>query len=344
MNLLKESLFSPFKSASKARSRQSSQNQLKNYRFRQATSSAVDPLLYTFDNDQIELDTLNSDEESTPNDEQHLRPRQFKRPTASASGPIVIVEKAVLQDESIQAFAIRCRVSVSTIESGQSTFVLSFQVAQLKRLNNLQNDHDFYALSQCRVPVPRFGLLDDSATLVDLTEPSIASIPVTHLSQKNHHAFLSAMDQDLASVRTKVEEFIERPSTTASLISQSTPTREEVTAPAVNKSNEWSCDGADCGCRVWQIVMVLILIALIPLVYVYFYLKSRHSNKLWSCFLLISCYLLHFWSCARVDTHLWIIDCSLSTHSTITEQQLVMNEQQDKCSMLKDDWDWMSYW
>jgi hypothetical protein len=279
MNLLKESLLAPFKSGNKSRSRHSSQNHLKNYRFRQATSSSIDPLLYNFDDDQIELDTLNSDEESTTNGEQRPRPRQLKKTTSTAGGSMIIIEKAVLPDESIQAFAIRCRVPVSGIETEQLIRILFFQVAQLKRLNNLQNDQDFYALSSCRVPVRRFGLLDESPILVDLDEPTSTSIPVTHLSQQNHRAFLNAMDQDLASMRTKVEQFIERPSTAATLISQSTLTRE-IARPIVNTSKEWSCDGADCGCRVWQIVPLLILIALIPFVYVYFYLKYRHSNNL----------------------------------------------------------------
>lgn len=121
MNLLKESLLSPFKSGNKSRSRHSSQNQLKNYRFRQATSSSINPLVYTFDNDQFELDTLNSDEESAPTDEQRPRPRQLKRPLSSADGSIIIIEKAVLPDESIQAFAIRCRVPVSEIAAKRLT-------------------------------------------------------------------------------------------------------------------------------------------------------------------------------------------------------------------------------
>ncbi len=146
----------------------------------------------------------------------------------------------------------------------------------MKRLNNLQNDQDFHALSYCRVPVRRFGLLHESSssTIVDLNEQSTISLPVTHLSQQNHHAFLNAMDHDLALMRTKVEQLIETPSTT--LISQSLTT--DMGKPIIkNTTNEFKCDGADCGCRLWHIVLIIILIVLIPLICVYFYIKSQQK-------------------------------------------------------------------
>jgi hypothetical protein len=152
------------------------------------------------------------------------------------------------------------------------------QVSQLKRLNNLQNDQDFYALTYCRVPVRRFGLLHEpsSSTIVDLNEQSTISLPVTHLSQQNHHAFLNAMDQDLASMRTKVEQLIETPLTSNQLLSQSVTTR--MMKPVTNKINDLNCDGADCGCKLWHVIVLIILIVLIPLICAYFYIKSPHSN------------------------------------------------------------------
>jgi len=139
----------------------------------------------------------------------------------------------------------------------------------LKRINNLQNDQEFYALSHCRVPVQRFGVHHDiiptTNTLVDLSEHStLSSLPVTHLSQQNHHAFLQAMDEDLAVARTKVEQLIETPSFTG-----------ERLLPVVKPSTDVKCDGADCGFRCWHIVLILVLIVLIPLLCVYFYIKSQ---------------------------------------------------------------------
>jgi len=173
----------------------------------------------------------------------------------------VIVEKPIRPQETIQAFAIRYRVPVS----------------QLKRLNNLQNDQDFYALKHCRVPVRRFGLLHESSTsstIVNLNEQSITnlSLPVTNLSQQNHHAFLNAMDHDLASMRAKVEQLIETPTTT--LVSDQ-PTTKMMVRSISKPRTDLTCDGADCGCKFWHIVLVIVLIALlVPLIYVCIYLTS----------------------------------------------------------------------
>lgn len=152
----------------------------------------------------------------------------------------------------------------------------ALQVSQLKRLNNLQNDQDFYALKYCRVPVRRFGILHEgeasSATIVNLSDQITSdSFPVTHLTQQNPHAFLNAMDQDLAMMRTKVEQLIETPSATA-LIPHPTST-QMITRSSPKVRSELNCDGADCGCKLWHIILVIVLIALlVPFVYIYLYL------------------------------------------------------------------------
>jgi hypothetical protein len=112
MNLFKDSLFSSLKRSSRKKSKQSNRYQFQPYRFRQATSTSTDPLHFTFENDHIELDTLDSDEESPSERQQRIRTRRLHRPVIDAGGSIIIVEKPVNQDESIQAFAIRYRVPV----------------------------------------------------------------------------------------------------------------------------------------------------------------------------------------------------------------------------------------
>lgn len=156
------------------------------------------------------------------------------------------------------------------------------QVSQLKRLNNLQNDQDFYALTYCRVPVRRFGLLHESTApsiIVNINDQSStsSSLPVTQLTQENHHAFLKAMDHDLASMRAKVEQLIETPST--SLIPDQ-PTMKMMMRSTTTPRGDLNCDGADCGCKFWHILIVIILVALfIPLFYIYVYVKSSPDKS-----------------------------------------------------------------
>jgi len=269
MNILKESLFSSSKSDSKTKTKNARQNYSKNNDFLEENKTLSEPLLSSSENDMdnIELGTIDSDDdddETKLNARHIMRSRHIKQssaPAAHGGGSIVIVEKPIRPQETIQAFAIRYRVPVS----------------QLKRLNNLQNDQDFYALKYCRVPVRRFGLLHEpssSSTIVNLNEQLTTnlSLPVTHLSQQNHHAFLNAMDHDLASMRAKVEQLIETPTTT--LISDQ-PTTRMMIRSIPKPITDLNCDGADCGCKFWHIVLAIILIALlIPLIYVCIYLTS----------------------------------------------------------------------
>ncbi|CAF1253892.1 unnamed protein product [Rotaria sordida] len=274
MNILKDSLFS---SSKKRKVKRSSQNFLGKYEFRQANHSLTDSHLYTFENSNIELETISSDEETKSNDEHTIRTRYSQQYLTSSSssahdgGSIVIIEKPILPNETIQAFAIRYRVPVS----------------QLKRLNNLQNDQDFYALTYCRVPIRRFGLLHEysesslpSSTVVDLNEQPTISLPITHLSQKNHLAFLNAMDQDLASMRAKVEQLIETSSTSTSISNQLTSpsVTQSMIKPVRNTTTQFNCDEADCGCKFWHIIIIIIILVLIPFICAYFYIKYPHSN------------------------------------------------------------------
>ena len=80
------------------------------------------------------------------------------------------------------------------------------------------------------------------------------------------------MDHDLASMRAKVEQLIENPTTT--LIPDQPPTKMMIRSTKKSK-NDLNCDGADCGCKFWHIILTIILIALlIPLIYTYIYLTT----------------------------------------------------------------------
>jgi hypothetical protein len=112
MNIIKDSLFS---STNKKKTKKSSHNLLKNSK---ENDSSAEPLLSTSENNDIELGTIDSDEESKLNAERIVRTRHARQnltPAAHGGGSIVIVEKPVLPNETIQAFAIRYRVPVCLI-------------------------------------------------------------------------------------------------------------------------------------------------------------------------------------------------------------------------------------
>jgi hypothetical protein len=119
MNILKESLFSSSKSDSKTKPKKLRQHHSKNNDSLQENNTLSEPLLSPSDNnnDNIELGTIDSDDDDEKKfNARHLvRSRHIKQqltPAAHGGGSIVIVEKPIRPQETIQAFAIRYRVPV----------------------------------------------------------------------------------------------------------------------------------------------------------------------------------------------------------------------------------------
>lgn len=123
MNILKESLFSSAKSNSKTKYKKTRQNQSRTNQLLQKNNSLSEPLLLTSENDNnnIELGTIDSDDDDNNNDNTKLNARHIVRsrhvkeqltPAAHGGGSIVIVEKPIRPQETLQAFAIRYRVPV----------------------------------------------------------------------------------------------------------------------------------------------------------------------------------------------------------------------------------------
>lgn len=80
------------------------------------------------------------------------------------------------------------------------------------------------------------------------------------------------MDQDLASMRAKVEQLIETPP--LRLIPDQ-PAKTMMIRSTSKPKSDLNCDGADCGCKFWHIIVTIILVALlIPLIYIYIYIIS----------------------------------------------------------------------
>jgi hypothetical protein len=120
MNILKESLFSSSKSNSPTKTKRTRQNHSTNASLLEENNALSEPLLSPSGNDDnsIELGTIDSDDnddETTLKTQRVARSRHVKHQSTLAAhggGSIVIVEKPIRPQETIQAFAIRYRVPV----------------------------------------------------------------------------------------------------------------------------------------------------------------------------------------------------------------------------------------
>lgn len=121
MNILKESLFTSSKSTSKTK--RTRQNRSKTDKLLEDNNGLSDPLLSPSEtsSNNIELGTIDTDDDEDDGDDKKLNTRHIirsrnskRQPTSVAhgGGSIVIVEKPIRPNETIQAFAIRYRVPV----------------------------------------------------------------------------------------------------------------------------------------------------------------------------------------------------------------------------------------
>ena len=127
MNLLKEPLFSSSKPTSKRKSQRNRQNYSKSNKIPRESNPLTKSLLSSSENghnNSIELEINSSDDDKGDDDKTKLniphivQSRRIKHrsaPPAHSGGSIVIVEKPIRPQETIQAFAIRYRVPVGFI-------------------------------------------------------------------------------------------------------------------------------------------------------------------------------------------------------------------------------------
>lgn len=84
------------------------------YRFRQSRSSEQYNLLNTFDDEQIQMDDLEANDKNPSNRTKLRRNCEESQTKSENADSMIIVEKPILPNETIQAFAIRFRVPVSS--------------------------------------------------------------------------------------------------------------------------------------------------------------------------------------------------------------------------------------
>lgn len=193
-------------------------------------------------------------------------------------------------------------------------FFLVFQVSELKRINNLIKDQDFFALRVLKVPMRRHGYLSE---LVKQEQNETARM-VTH---NHHNGATLPSDSDIPSdavcsdvdfsdpetqlrvMRTvsirdnfskqgrEANRFLKKMDKDLSKLRQSTVTKQEsldeVISMLTNKSiyplqSKKSVNGADCGIRWWVIVLaavsVAILLPTIYLVYITYFAQEKNGS------------------------------------------------------------------
>ncbi|XP_055354524.1 lysM and putative peptidoglycan-binding domain-containing protein 3-like isoform X1 [Paramacrobiotus metropolitanus] len=197
----------------------------------------------------------------------------------------VLVDIPIESSDTLPSFAIKYHVTT----------------AELKRLNNMFHDQDFYSRQSLRVPIHKYGILAEryltdtvnpfassANTLIDLStspddgaaSPSTAD-EVTSISlrgmmgsqSREAKLFLQNMDRDLARLSQAALAAQQRPR------SPEPATEEHPTARQmrVEPLDGLGCDGADLGIPVKVIIlMAVVLTVVLPMAFLAYKLYCYH--------------------------------------------------------------------
>lgn len=179
----------------------------------------------------------------------------------------------IQKDDTLQKISLKCYCTINDI----------------KRLNNLVSDQDFYALRYIKIPIVKYGIL--SKVLVHqvnqnndekhLFSPSSSSstliinvgLKKTFQYDDNNQdmkKFLTNLDKDLEEIRKATDNY------TQMFIETGTQSLAQAQSPV--RKSAFYFDGADCGLH-WlnMLIIALIIFVLLPVIYVF--VISNHSSE-----------------------------------------------------------------
>uniref|UniRef100_A0A8C5LYG0 LysM and putative peptidoglycan-binding domain-containing protein 3 n=1 Tax=Leptobrachium leishanense TaxID=445787 RepID=A0A8C5LYG0_9ANUR len=219
------------------------------------------------DNDTLEEDA----------DEYELRPRGREKARRSTSrerlDDIVLLSKDISEGVTLNSIALQ----------------YSCTVADLKRVNNLINDQDFFALRSIKIPVKRFSVLTECNFSPKGKAPRAASFPTAEQCQESSNptivlssdtadSFLQEVDRDIENLvkctDTKKENLHE-------VVSALTQDQTFVTEPPPAKRKD-PYFGADWGLGWWTAVVIMVIVGIITPVFYFLYyevLEKDGNNK-----------------------------------------------------------------
>ncbi|XP_068169391.1 lysM and putative peptidoglycan-binding domain-containing protein 4 [Antennarius striatus] len=152
------------------------------------------------------------------------------------------------------------------------------KVADIKRVNNLMQEQDFFALKSIKIPVQKHSFLTEMCA--DLSEPQ-EEIP--------HSSVMAAKPRDRARAHTQVEEvtdFLMEVDHDIEKLIQTTDDQDDNLVDDSEKQKRFGFSGrglgshgADWGIQWWNAVVAMLLIGIVlPLFYV-IYFKTKGNGE-----------------------------------------------------------------
>ncbi|XP_071355869.1 lysM and putative peptidoglycan-binding domain-containing protein 4 [Trachinotus anak] len=220
--------------------------------------ASADGQVYMFRRRPNEL-AISSDEEELGVME--MRPRIFQEPEQERLRNVQLLERKVLEGDNLNKLALQ----------------YGCKVADIKRVNNLMQEQDLFALTSIKIPVQKHSFLTETYT--DLSDPQeemphSSTTPVRPQDRTRAQPHLQEVTDFLMEVDNDIEKLI-----------QTTNDQDEDFLDHSEKE-QWfgfrrrglSSHGADWGIQWWNAVVAMLLIGIVlPLFYV-IYFKTKDNG------------------------------------------------------------------
>ncbi|NXJ13856.1 LYSM4 protein, partial [Odontophorus gujanensis] len=194
-----------------------------------------------------------------------LRPRgreQQRCGTArDRAGDVVLLEREVAEDDSLNKLALQ----------------YGCKVADIKRVNNFIREQDLYALKSIKIPVRTHGLLTESSKELRPLPAARSQSGVTWVdgAERDAAAGGSADSKQLLDYFRGIDRSI-RDAVQAEL---SAEYRVEVQQrPLAEPGKRESSNGADCGIQWWNAVFLMLLVGIVLPVFYIIYFKTQENG------------------------------------------------------------------
>lgn len=151
------------------------------------------------------------------------------------------------------------------------------QVADIKRVNNLMQEQDLFALKSIKIPVQKHSFLTETYT--DLRDPQeemphSSPTPATHQERARAQPHLQEVTDFLMEVDHDIEKLIQTTNDQDEDFLDNSEKRQRFGF----RGHRLTCHGADWGIQWWNAVVAMLLIGIVlPLFYV-IYFKTKDNG------------------------------------------------------------------
>lgn len=225
-----------------------------------------------------------------------MRPRVFREQEQGGLRNVQLLEREVLDGDSLNKLALQygCKVKIcesycsfcviQLLKSFISVVTLTYihthfcqQVADIKRMNNLMQEQDLFALKSVKIPVQKHSFLTE--TFTDLSDPQdempqSSTRPLKPQDRTRAQPHLQEVTDFLMEVDNDIEKLIQTTNDQNEDYLDSSEKRQRFGF----RGRRLTSHGADWGIQWWNALVAMLLIGIVLPIFYLIYFKTKDNG------------------------------------------------------------------